>query len=411
MSKIFFTLNDFSKDGGSTVRIYGIINALARQSKSEKIILISNATDYSQFHPSIKHIYIGVKFSPKEKRVFQGLLTIMPISIVFKLFSNKIDQIYNKLRFLRSENIKNLVFFTYLDNSLAYLLFRKSRIPFYVNDIHGIATIEFKYKEYISIKQKVTNILKHFFSQMLDRKVFKFAKGFIFVSKAMEQYFKNEYPFINDKTSIIIQDGINKELCSQKVDNSLLKDVQNKYKINKQDKVVLFIGRFKNFGGIIDLIEAFNLVTKTMKDIKLILIGDGEDGAYAKSLVSRYNLTDNIIFINPIPYSKLVTYQELADIIVCPDKNHPYSQMVPHIKYFNALVSSKPVINGSFTVIKAINCNERLSVDFEPSNIIDLSNKIIYCLENLELLNEKYKNNKQIVCNEFLYENNIKELL
>lgn len=42
---VFFTMNDFQKEGGGTIRMLGIINELAKI--KEHIILISNIADRS----------------------------------------------------------------------------------------------------------------------------------------------------------------------------------------------------------------------------------------------------------------------------------------------------------------------------------------------------------------------------
>lgn len=411
MKKYFFTLNDFSKDGGSTVRMYGILNALAVKDTKSEIVLYSNTKNFENFHPRIKHIYLGVLFSPLEKRLLQALLTLLPFPFVYKIFSNKLEQIYNKLRMLRNEEINKLIFFTYLDNSLAYLFYRKKKIPFYINDIHGVATIEFKYKEYSKLKDKIINMFKYYFAKNLDKKVFFWGEGFIFVSEAMKNYFISEYQFIKNKKLMIVKDGLNEKLCHEKIDLELLKSLKQKYQIEPFEKIILFVGRFKNLGGVLDLIEAFNLVLKKKDKVKLFLVGDGEDYEQAVSNVNKYTIQSDVIFAGTIPYCQLITYQALADILICPDKDHPYSQMVPHVKYFDALLSCKPVINGNFTAVKEINENEKLSVDFIPSNIEDLSNKILYSLDNLEKLNKKYSNNKNIVCSKFTYNNNVKDLI
>lgn len=410
MKKIFFTVSDFSNDDGSTVRIYGILNALADNSDVD-IILISNATKYEMFHPRIQHIYLGIFFTEIEKRIFQGLLSILPPKMVYKIYFVKIEQIYNKLRFLRNEDFKDLVFFTYLDNSLAYLLYKNTKIPFYINDIHGIATIEFKYKSVSSIKSKIINFIKFLIVSRLDSRVFSAASGFIFVSQSMKNYFLNKYKYIQSKKIMIVKDGLNKKLCSDLIDTILLHELKEKYNVNSQDKIIMFIGTFKNLGGLLDLIHAFKIVVSEHSNVRLFLIGDGEDKEEALKKLIDFNLEDKVNFLGRISYDKLVTYQALGDIFVCPDKDHPYSHIAPHIKYFDALISCKPVINGNFDVINEININEELSLSFIPSNIDSLSSKINYALENYEKLCEKYKNNRLIACENLTYDAYIKELL
>lgn len=411
MKRFFFTVNDFSCDDGSTVRIYGILNALANSDSNLDITLISNATTYEMFHPSIKHIYVGVRFSETDKRIFQGLLSIFSSQIVYKAYSNKIEQIYNKLRFLRDESITQLVFFTYLDNSLAFILYQNNKIPFYINDVHGIATIEFKYKETTKIKYKLINFLKYIIALRLDRKVFEKAQGFIFVSEAMKNYFLKKYKFIVSKRQMIVKDGANQKLCQDTIDEALLQELKKKYDVNESNKIIMFIGTFKNLGGVLDLIDAFKQVVLQNNAVRLFLIGDGEDKEDAFLRVKEYNLENVVQFIGRIPYEKLVTYQALGDIFVCPDKDHPYSHIAPHIKYFDALISCKPVINGNFEVILEMNKNEELSVNFIPSDIKSLADKIIFVLNNYDYLCQKYKNNKAIVCKNLTYDAYIKDLI
>ena len=81
---IFFTLNHFFYDDGGTVRMRGIINALANN--GQNVILLSNTKSYRNFHPSVKHIYLNKKISKNKGRIFQFLLSLLPIFIVKKIF-------------------------------------------------------------------------------------------------------------------------------------------------------------------------------------------------------------------------------------------------------------------------------------------------------------------------------------
>src|SRR5438045_1771287 len=78
MPYVFFTMNDFTKEGGATIRMYGILNELAKQ--GESITLISNAKSLVKFAPSIHHIGIEHGFSAKDKRIFQALVGTLPLA-------------------------------------------------------------------------------------------------------------------------------------------------------------------------------------------------------------------------------------------------------------------------------------------------------------------------------------------
>ena len=399
---IFFTLNDFRKDGGGTIRMKGIVNALVES--GQNVTLLSNAESYDGFHSLVKHIFLDIEISKREKRVFQFLLSLLPIVItkqIFKNYSKTIAKLFKK------ENLTDemIISFEYLDNSMAYFLKEQKIIDGYVNDTHGIAPLEFLYKKTDSFTGKIINRLKYVMALKLDKKVLQNAKGTIFVSDAMQEYFESKHPFINAKENYIVRDGVNSSLCQQTIDSLMVESYKEKYNIQENDKVVFFAGNFKDLGGIMDLIEAFSILVSRnkFKNLKLLLLGDGERHTDARNIVKKYRLEDKVIFVGWTKYAELKNHQELAHVIVCPDKQHPFSELVPHIKYFDSLASGKMVINGSFASVKEMNPNEKFSVDFEPSNVIDLADKIEMVLQDLEYFSVKYKDNKKIICSEFTY--------
>lgn len=407
---IFFTFNDFTEDDGGTIRMRGIVNALAESGQS--VVLLSNAEFYDDFHPQVKHILLQFKISKKKKKIFQLLLSCLPTVLtkqIFKIYAKKCEEVLQKER-LQNQTI---IFFEHLDNSMGYFLKEHKIIQDYINDTHGIAPLEFLHKHSDTFIDRVINKFKSVLAFKLDRKIINAARGMIFVSEAMKEYFKIQFPILETKENYIVRDGVNSSLCKQKVDLVRVETYKKHYGIKESDKVVFFAGIFKDLGGVIDLIEAFSILVEknTIKHLKLLLLGDGERYEDATNMVKIYKLEDKVIFLGRQSYAELKNYQELATVIVCPDKKHPFSELVPHIKYFDSLASGKVVINGSFASVKEINQNERFSIDFEPSNVSNLAEKIEMVLENQEYLTMKYKENKNVICSEFTYNQFVKVLL
>jgi len=407
---IFFTINDFSKDGGGTIRMKGVLNALAKSGKN--VVLISNASDYNDFHPSIKHITLNLQINKQKRRIFQFVIALLP-SFFSKLIFHKYANLIKKL--FAQEDIlnKQIISFEYFDNSMAYFFYELGLINTYINDTHGIAPLEFLHKRTDRIVDKLVNKFKYIITQKLDKKVTQKAKGLIFVSEGMRGYFEQKYSFISVKKNSIVRDGVNSILCNQAVNQQIVDKYREIYDISSNDKVILFAGNFKDMGGVMYLIEAFKILVNDNKSkkVKLLLLGDGERYDDVKNYLKEYSLDDKVILVGRTSYSELRNYQELSNVIVCPDKQHPYSELVPHIKYFDSLVSGKIVINGSFSSVREINRNEKFSIEFEPSNSNDLADKLYMVLCNLDKFTVKYKNNKKTICREFSYDNFVKALL
>lgn len=399
---LFFTLSDFQREGGGTIRMYGILNQLAREGYS--VTLISNAVNLLQFHPAIKHIHLAYPFGRSDKRVFQGVVGIFPVFLAVFIYRKLFDNIFKVL----NENQlfgRPIYFLEYLDNTVGYLLKGKGWVSAYYNDLHGIPTMEFKFRmaNAISFKERVILFSKFILATILDRKIYGKADGFIFATEGMKGFFETMYPGIVNSQSIILPYLVSEKIAEVQVNTSLLSEIKEKYGLTNQHFVILFAGGFKKTGGMTDLIEAVGILSKKYPHFRMLMVGDGPVLEECQQMTQKRSLNHVVHFVGRTKYEDLRTYQEAADLLVCPDKQNVYSQLIIHVKYFDALVTGKIVINGSFPSVLEVNQNDKLSVSFEPSNIEDLAEKIEYCMKHKELLEEKYKGNPQYVLDNFTY--------
>jgi glycosyltransferase involved in cell wall biosynthesis len=406
MKYYFFTLRDFKKEVGENVRMYGILNSLAVQ--GQEIVFLSNAEDYKSFHPAIQHVHIGYDF--KDKRRIQGLLALLPANIVYQQFRPLFSKIEDAIERAGVGNMP-VCFFDYLDNSIGYLLKATGIIQSYINDIHGISTIEQLYQQSTASSnyQRWVHRWKYFLVNNLDRKVFSGAAGLIYGSSSMQRYYEQLYN-LKGKQSFVIPYLVSEDALRRQPDAALQRELKVRLGLAEQDFVVLFIGTYKQTGGMDDLIKAFDLLHRDIANSKLIMIGEGPYKDFCVNLAQQLPAAKAINFIKHISYAEMATYQSLAQVIVCPDKENPFSQHVVHVKYFDALISGKLVINGAFNSVKEINKNEELSLTFKPSDVADLHAKLVYCHNHYEELCRKYMGVKEYVAQHLTYSAYVKNL-
>ncbi|MDG4949890.1 glycosyltransferase family 4 protein [Weeksellaceae bacterium KMM 9724] len=396
----FFALNTFEKEGGGTIRMYGMLNSLA--GKGHPVTLISNAKDHSKFHSNIRHIPINYIITPEEKRKFQFLLSALPLFVVnwfFKDLLNHLKEVF------KNSSLEKVYFFEYLDNSIGYWLKKNKVINSYINDLHGVATLEFDFqrKNKTSLKDKAILNAKYLSAKKLDEKVLKEAEYNIYASNAMFDYYVELYPQLRNQKLVILPYLLPIEASEREINTELVESFKHQYHIQPDNKVILFAGAFKLTGGVLDLIQAFHKISAKHENAILLLVGDGYEFNNCQAYVSQHNLKNKVIFTGRTPYDHLASYQELADVIVCPDKDNVFSQLIIHVKYLDSLLSNKPVINGSFKSVMELNPAKKLSLTFEPSNIADLANELENALIHNQQLKEKYKNNRQEVLSSLTY--------
>ena len=80
--------------------------------------------------------------------------------------------------------------------------------------------------------------------------------------------------------------------------------------LNNTIKNIINVGRFSPEKGQIFLLEAFATILKTQPDLRLILIGDGDDRAKIEATISRLHLTNRVILKGAL--SECETLQEIS---------------------------------------------------------------------------------------------------
>lgn len=388
-SIIFFTLRDFHEIGGGSIRINGLISSAINSGHNTRVFSLGKIRD-------AEDIDIGISFSKFEKRIFQLLLTFTPfflMKVIFYRLYKSLKEVSYKYDLKNS----NVIFCEYLDLSVGYFMYRAGMIGRYTCDIHGMVPNEFLIKD----KNKIFKNLRANVAKKLDDKVFNLSSSFIFASESMERYFYREYN-LKDKETLIIPYFIQRSMVKSVVIPSLKNKIIADYQLTEFDNKIFFAGQFKEFGGVTYLIRAFKKVLSLHPNSILILIGKGPTLKECISYLDENKIS--YVHIPQIPYEQLRTYQEVSDVLVCPDVMNLYSNFILHLKYIDSLCSNKIVINGSFDSVLEVNNHECLSINYTPSNAESLAGKICYAIENKEELLSKYRNNRSFVKDKFTYE-------
>ena len=95
-------------------------------------------------------------------------------------------------------------------------------------------------------------------------------------------------------------------------------ELMKKYQINKQDKVILFMGTLFRFSGLYELIQSAAGVLRKDPQLKIVIIGDGEDHQRINAKIAELQLEDKVICVGRIEYQDLPSYLLLGDVAVLP---------------------------------------------------------------------------------------------
>lgn len=198
--------------------------------------------------------------------------------------------------------------------------------------------------------------------------------------KLRQYYEKNKIDIILCPSLFLKSKLIKNGFRNTKLLKNFVKE-QSKCKVNKKN-YILYCGRLINTKGIISLIKAFELIVKKNLNIKLIIIGDGNERTKLKEYIIKQNMTSKITLLKHKSNSKLGKYYKYASLTILPSigvENSPMS-ILESFSYGTPVVASN--IGGIPELVK----NNITGMLFKPGDYVNLSSKIEYLLTHPQLL-------------------------
>jgi glycosyltransferase involved in cell wall biosynthesis len=115
--------------------------------------------------------------------------------------------------------------------------------------------------------------------------------------------------------------------------------------IAESNSVIAYMGSFFYFSGLDTIIREFAEVASKNTNLKLLLIGGGEQDAHLRKLVAEANLRDRVIFTGFISYSVLPKYLQQAEVVINPMLSSAVSNTAfPH-KVLQYMAAGIPVVS------------------------------------------------------------------
>jgi glycosyltransferase involved in cell wall biosynthesis len=93
-------------------------------------------------------------------------------------------------------------------------------------------------------------------------------------------------------------------------------DLRQSLGIKDKDHVLVYMGSFFYFSGLIDALEEFAEVSKSAPNLKFLLIGGGEQDSELRHRVERLGLSEKVVFTGFVSYGDLPRYLKIADVAV-----------------------------------------------------------------------------------------------
>lgn len=220
------------------------------------------------------------------------------------------------------------------------------------------------------------------FKKIISKLILENAKAVVVLTEHMKKEVES-FKF-NIKNIFIIPNGINLEKFKSLSKNNIRKEL----KISDSEKIVLFVGSLKKVKGIKYLIKAFDIVKAKKQNIKLFLIGDGEQKYELEELSEKLGIKKDIIFLGKLENREIPKYMKACDLFVLPS----LSEGLP-IVILEAMASGLPIIASNIRGIREIVKDQENGFLIEPKDSQKIAEKILYLFSNNQLIEHIFLNN------------------
>lgn len=283
------------------------------------------------------------------------LTGIYPIRVINKIKNWKLDVIHSQTEFGVG--------------TFARLIAKQFSIPL----VHTYHTMYEDYVHYITkgyfdgTSKKIVEYLTKFYCD-------KTATELIVPTKKAYDLFKNKYKV--DRNIHIIPTGIEIErFYEELLKKSQILNLKEKLSIQKEDFVILFVGRLGKEKSVDVLIDGQKEIVKKYPNVKLMIVGDGPDMNHFQKMVSDYKLENNVIFTGKVSYDDIPLYYGIADAFATASETETQGLTV-----IEAMAASLPVLaidDDSFRLAVVNDLNGYLFKDLK-----EYINYVYYLIEN-----------------------------
>ena len=264
-----------------------------------------------------------------------------------------------------------------------------ARTPIIIHHVHGFAFNEFNERK----------PLGRFFI-FLERFAANFQDMLIFVNDE-DRVSARKYKILNGKKHITIKNGIDTTRLDIEID---IKYKRKSIDVNPNDVLVGFIGRVVQQKAPDIFINSIPIVRKNIHNIKFLMVGDGPLIEKSKNLSKKLNIINDIIFLGfrfDIP-----ELLKIIDVYILPSR----WEGLP-IGLLEAMAAEKPIVATNIKGNREVIEHKKTGLLIPPDNPYELTNAIIYLIQNKEKALKMAHEARKTVIEKFSIKRMIGEIL
>ena len=177
---------------------------------------------------------------------------------------------------------------------------------------------------------------------------------------------------------------------------------------------VIYVGGICEIRGMVELVQAFSLVSPTHAEAELILVGACEPPKFKTkitNIVEKAGVLGNVRLIEALPYEQLIPIMCEGYVGVVPYLPYPNHLVTLPNKLFEYMASSIPVVVSDFPLYREIVTEADCGLLVDPTRPEAIAEAINYLLNNPNQAEKMGQNGRRAFLNKYNWESESKKLL
>jgi len=199
------------------------------------------------------------------------------------------------------------------------------------------------------------------------------------------------------KEVAVVPNGVNTKIFYPKDKYQL----REKLKYGSKEKIVVSTSRLTPKNGLDYLIRAM----APLEDVKLLIIGDGEQRKYLESIIKKLKLGNRVFLLGTLPHNKIPQYLAIADVVCRPSVNEGFG-----ISFIESMACRIPTIGTEVGGITDIINDRENGILVPPEDDKTLSRAIKRVIEDKNLAKRIAEKGYQTVKEKFTWEIVLKDM-
>lgn len=270
---------------------------------------------------------------------------------------------------------------------ILYILFKTKPKIILINEYGFIPFLVALYKYLFRLKFQVYTISDDSLPVAINRKgirnlfrtfILSKINGATLISDLVKNWYIENFQQCKYCVLPILQDEIRiKKILLDSI--SISKEYIKYYNLNSK-KILLFIGRLDPVKNLPGLLDAFSNISQ--ENIKLIIVGSGEQKHLLEEIVKTKKINENILFISWVEGNELIAWYNIGQLFILPSISERFGAVVNE-----ALIAGIPVLCSDLAGASSLIKKGFNGSIFNPYNKNELINLLLKYLKDIKPLN------------------------